>query len=199
MSKNLLLIFTRNPELGKVKTRLAKSLGDEKALAIYKMLLEKTKSETSKLDCTKRVYYTENVQSDDIWPNDLFEKRLQEGKDLGHRMQNAFQNGFDEGFENVIVIGSDLFDISSEIIQNAFEQLQNNDVVIGPAHDGGYYLLGMKELDPAVFENKNWGTSTVFEDTMKDLGNKKVFLTQQLNDIDVIEDMQLHPSLKHFL
>ncbi len=199
MSKNLLLIFTRNPELGKVKTRLAKSLGDEKALAIYKILLEKTQSETSKLNCIKRVYYTENIQLNDIWPNEVFEKKLQLGQDLGDRMQQAFKAGFEEGFENIIVIGSDLFDISAEIIEIAFGQLQKNEVVIGPAHDGGYYLLGMKELHPAIFQNKEWGTSTVFKETMKSLENKKVFLTEQLNDIDVIEDMQLHPSLKHFL
>lgn len=199
MSKNLLLIFTRNPELGKVKTRLAKSIGQEKALAIYKVLLDKTRTETAKVKGTKRVYYTENIPMNDLWSNDVFEKKLQQGNDLGDRMHDAFRSGFEEGFENIIVIGSDLFDISSDIINTAFKELQQHDVVLGPAHDGGYYLLGMKALDSSVFRDKKWGTSSVFKETMKNLGTKKVFLTKQLNDIDVIEDLELHPSLKHFL
>ena len=199
MSKNLLLIFTRNPELGKAKTRLAKTVGDETALEIYKFLLQKTKDVSSKVNADKAVYYSVKVRENDIWDKYIFQKYQQFGKDLGIRMQNAFKNGFDADYKKVMIIGSDLYDLSSSTIDVAFHQLENNDVVIGPAEDGGYYLLGMKSLQKKVFENKNWGTETVREDTLFDLTDKKVFLLPELNDIDVFEDIEYHPAFQHFL
>ena len=199
MSKNLLLIFTRNPELGKAKTRLAKTVGDETALEIYKFLLQKTKDVSSKVNADKAVYYSVKVRENDIWDKYIFQKYQQFGKDLGIRMQNAFKNGFDADYKKVMIIGSDLYDLSSSTIDDAFHQLENNDVVIGPAEDGGYYLLGMKSLQKKVFENKNWGTETVREDTLFDLTDKKVFLLPELNDIDVFEDIEYHPAFQHFL
>ena len=94
MSKNLLLVFTRNPELGKVKTRLAKTIGDQKALDIYKLLLHYTKKTIQNINCDKAVYYSEAIQENDIWENSKFQKNLQNGKDLGDRMCNAFKNAF---------------------------------------------------------------------------------------------------------
>ena len=107
-SKNLLLIFTRNPELGKCKTRLAAKLGDENALKIYKFLLDHTAKLTQDVNAAKQVWYSEEIWDTDIWDNSLFDKRLQSGKDLGIRMANAFQEGFASGFERIIVIGSDM-------------------------------------------------------------------------------------------
>ena len=98
-----------------------------------------------------------------------------------------------------IIIGSDLYDLTSNIILEAFESLDSNDVVLGPAADGGYYLLGMKEAIPSIFQNKEWGTASVFSSTLKDITNKKVFLTKELNDIDVVADLENHPVLKSFL
>ena len=199
MSKNLLLIFTRNPELGKVKTRLAKTIGAEKALAIYKFLLAHTKKVTEKIACDKAVYYSVKVREDDLWNGEIYQKKQQLGKDLGIRMQNAFQDAFANGYEKVLIVGSDLIDLSEEIIEKGFLQLASNDVVIGPAEDGGYYLLGMKSVHPNVFKNKNWGTSSVREETLNDLKDKKVHLLNELNDADVLDDIKEHPAFQHFL
>ncbi len=195
MSKNLVLIFTRNPELGKVKTRLAKTIGDQKALEIYTLLLQKTKDTTQNLTCDKAVYYSVKIRENDIWNENTYQKHQQNGEDLGIRMENAFINAFNTGYEKVIIIGSDLFDLTPKHINDAFEKLNTNDVVIGPAEDGGYYLLGMKKIHPSIFKNKKWGTSTVRKDTLNDLKNNKITLLEELNDIDVYDDLKKHDSL----
>ena len=196
---NLLLIFARNAVLGKVKTRLAKSLGDETALKIYEFLLQKTHQVTQEVTCEKAVHYSEKIMVDDIWEVEDYQKHLQQGDDLGQRMHHAFKNSFESGYDKVVVIGTDLFDLTPELIEDSFLSLDSNDVVLGPAKDGGYYLLGMKAFHTPLFNNKAWGTSSVREDTLKDLTNKKVHLLKELNDIDVIEDIRHHPAFTKFL
>ena len=198
-SKNLLLIFTRNPELGKAKTRLAKTVGDEKALEIYKFLLDKTKEITSKVTSDKAVYYSVKIRENDIWDAKSYQKHQQVGEDLGIRMLNAFKHSFAAGYQKVMIIGSDLFDLTSENIENAFQQLDSNDVVLGPAEDGGYYLLGMNALQEDIFKNKDWGTASVRKDTLIDLQDKAVFLLKELNDVDVFEDIEHHSAFQQFL
>ena len=195
MHKKLLLIFTRNPELGKAKTRLAKTVGDETALEIYKFLLEKTRDISSKVSSDKAVYYSVKIRENDIWNENTFQKHQQVGEGLGFRMLNAFKDGFEAGYEKVMIIGSDLYDLTSENIETAFDELNNNDLVIGPAEDGGYYLLGMNSLHSTIFKNKNWGTETVRKDTLSDLKDKKVKLLAFKNDIDVYEDILNIPEI----
>jgi rSAM/selenodomain-associated transferase 1 len=195
MGKNLLLVFTRNPELGKVKTRLAQTVGDQTALDIYKFLLKKTREVSSEVSADKAVYYSERIRENDIWDAGIFQKHLQVGEDLGIRMLHAFKNGFDAGYEKVIIIGSDLYDLSSEDIEKAFTALATDDLVIGPAEDGGYYLLGMKSLHTTIFKNKDWSTETVRKDTLEDLKDKKVKLLEFKNDIDRYEDILAIPEI----
>ena len=114
-------------------------------------------------------------------------------------MQNAFKKSFNKGYEKVMIVGSDLYDLTPNHINEAFSKLDTNDVVMGPAEDGGYYLLGMKTLQPNIFENKEWGTSTVRKDTLKNLQEVNVHLLAELNDVDVIEDIENHPAFAHFL
>ncbi|MDF1518193.1 MAG: TIGR04282 family arsenosugar biosynthesis glycosyltransferase [Lutibacter sp.] len=190
MKTDALIIFTRNPELGKVKTRLAATIGDEKALEVYKHLLLHTKSETKLLACDKFVFYDTSIIENDIWPETIYQKKIQSGEDLGEKMYQAFELLFSLGYKNCLIVGSDLFDLKKEIIDAAFQKLQENDVVIGPAEDGGYYLLGLKKLNSALFKNKDWGTSTVLTDTLKDLNSQSVFLMETLNDIDTFEDLK---------
>ena len=199
MSKNLLLVFTRNPALGKVKTRLAKTVGDKTALEIYTFLLERTRDIAAKVSADKAVYYSVKVRENDIWDASIFQKHQQVGEDLGIRMLHAFKNGFKAGYEKVMIIGSDLYDLTAETIENAFIALENNEVVIGPAEDGGYYLLGMNSLEEKIFKNKDWGTETVRKDTLEDLKDKKVFLLGELNDVDVFEDIEHHPAFQIYL
>jgi len=198
MTKNALIIFTRNPELGKCKTRLAKTIGDKSALDIYKYLLQHTAIVAKKVEARRYVFYSEHINHNDIWNVAHFKKKLQTGHDLGERMLNAFKNLLNSGYEKVVIIGSDLLDLSEDIIDDALEKLDFNDVVIGPAKDGGYYLLGMKTLHPEVFKNKTWGTETVRQETLNDLQNSNVFLLQELNDIDTFEDMKHYNQLKPF-
>ena len=199
MPKNLLLVFTKNPELGKVKTRLAKTVGNTTALKIYIFLLERTRDIVVKVSADKAVYYSVKVRENDIWDASTFQKHQQVGEDLGIRMLHAFKNGFKAGYEKVMIIGSDLYDITAETIENAFIALENNEVVIGPAEDGGYYLLGMNSLEEKVFKNKDWGTETVRKNTLEDLKDKKVFLLGELNDVDIFEDIEHHPAFQIFL
>ena len=199
MPKNLLLVFTRNPELGKVKTRLAKTVGNATALKIYTFLLKRTRDIAIKVSADKAVYYSVKIRENDIWDASIFQKHQQVGEDLGIRMLHAFKNGFKAGYKKVIIIGSDLYDLTSETIENAIIALENNEVVIGPAEDGGYYLLGMNSLEEKIFKNKDWGTETVRKDTLEDLKDKKVFLLGELNDVDVFEDIEHHPAFQTFL
>lgn len=200
-SKNLLLIFTRNPVLGKCKTRLAVTVGEEAALEIYKFLLQHTVEITKNLKAVKRVYYSEEIWTDDIWHSGFYNKRLQEGHDLGVRMANAFQDGFASGFEKIIIIGSDMYDLTQKDIETAFSGLEENNFVIGPAQDGGYYLLGMSTFNAEVFQNKEWGTSTVLEATLNDLQAEKLIVLDERNDIDLYEDIEnnevFYPFIKH--
>lgn len=200
-SKNLLLIFTRNPELGKCKTRLAAKVGDQAALDIYKFLLGHTVSITENIAVEKQVFYSEEIWENDIWDSNRYEKKLQKGKDLGIRMANAFQEGFDSGFEKIIIIGSDMYNLSQADLEMAFDSLDRHDYAVGPAEDGGYYLLGMKSLKKALFENKDWGTDTVLPLTLQDLDAEKYALLPQRNDVDHYEDIKdieaFEPYLKH--
>jgi len=198
-SKNLLLIFTRNPVLGRCKSRLAATVGDNVALEIYKYLLNHTFEITKKLKVRKQVHYSEEIWEDDIWDSAIFDKRLQQGSDLGERMANAFRKGFDDGFENIIIIGSDVYDLNTLELEEAFTAILENDFVIGPALDGGYYLLGMKTFDDSVFKNKSWGKEMVFQSTMDDLKKKKVFLLKAKNDIDLYDDVKNIKAFQPYL
>ncbi|CAM4174396.1 TIGR04282 family arsenosugar biosynthesis glycosyltransferase [Gillisia limnaea] len=197
-TKDLLIIFTRNPELGKVKTRLAKDVGDESALEIYKFLLKHTVLITSDLDVHKEVWFSEEIGKDHLWDSSVYSKKLQKGKDLGARMQYAFEAGFDNGFRNIIIIGSDMYDLETEDLENAFRILKNKEYVIGPAADGGYYLLGMRNPEPKIFKNKQWGTSSVLRETLNDLKGKNIALTDLRNDVDLYEDIKEHEDFQKF-
>lgn len=197
-SKNLLLIFTRNPELGKVKTRLARDVGDQTALNIYKFLLDHTVAVTKNIIADKEVYYSEEIHHHDIWDPQVYTKKLQKGEDLGERMKNAFAEGFKNGYSKIAIIGSDLFDITSEEIAEAFDKLNEADFVVGPATDGGYYLIGMRCLNTSIFVDKQWGTSTVLQETLKDLSAESVSLLGEKNDVDHYSDIKDKEEFQKF-
>jgi len=191
MNKELLIIFIKNPVLGKVKTRLAATIGSEKALAVYQQLLTRTEAITKNLPCEKVVYYSDFIAEDDSWSSLVYQKQLQSGSDLGDRMFNAFKDGFAAGFNSICIIGSDCFELTSDIILRAFEKLQQNEVLIGPATDGGYYLLGLTELLPFLFQDKSWSTENVLEQTLQDIKEKglSVALLPALTDVDEEKDL----------
>ncbi|WP_395054024.1 TIGR04282 family arsenosugar biosynthesis glycosyltransferase [Flavobacterium sp.] len=188
--KNLVLIFTKNPKLGKVKTRLASTIGDENALEIYNFLIHHTQTIVKNSNATLRVLYSDEINYNDNWDASSFQKQLQFGSDLGARMKNAFADGFKDDYKKIVIIGTDLYDLEVSDIENAFSELENNEVVIGPAEDGGYYLLGLKFIPNGIFSNKNWSTETVLKDTLKNIQNIKYSLLKTKNDIDTVDDIK---------
>mgnify|MGYP000569059313 CR=1 FL=1 len=198
MNKDLLIVFVKNIKLGKVKTRLAKTIGNQEAFEIYKILVDKTEEATKHMSVDKHIYFSDEVISTK-WLNDF--KTVQKGVDLGERMKNAFNDGFDKGYENIILIGSDLPDISESILKNAFQTLKTNDTVFGPAEDGGYYLVGMKRLHTCVFDNKSWSTSNLLQETIQELKSQTISfeLLETLNDIDTFEDLKTSTIYKTYL
>jgi rSAM/selenodomain-associated transferase 1 len=189
MQKNALLIFVRNPVYGKVKTRLANTLGHRSALKIYLFLLNHTQIISQKTNAAIYVFYSDFIGENDLWNG--YTKILQEGRDLGERMQHAFWLMFEKGYENVCIIGSDCYHLNAEILQNAFEQLKDKDAVVGPATDGGYYLLGIKKLHTSLFERMAWGSQTVLSATLAKLNELGLYymLLPVLNDVDEAADV----------
>lgn len=193
MPKELLIIFVKNIKLGKVKTRLAKTVGDENAFTIYKALVKVTEDATSRLSQDIRIYFSDAIV-EEKWPNNF--KTVQKGSDLGERMSNAFQDGFNDGYEKIALIGSDLPNITKIVINDAFSELLNNEVVFGPAEDGGYYLVGLSKFHQCIFENKPWSTPDLLSLSIDELKQKKirVSLIETLNDIDTFEDLEDYPE-----
>ncbi|MDV6234769.1 TIGR04282 family arsenosugar biosynthesis glycosyltransferase [Leptospira ellisii] len=186
-----LIVFLKNPIAGKVKTRLAKTVGDRSALGIYEQLLEITKAAVRDLEIPIRLYFDEIP---DKTPNDWGKRvsvHLQTGKDLGEKMENAFSETFSEKIGCAVILGSDCPDLESKYIREAFSSLKNKDAVIGPARDGGYYLLGLKGNFPAIFSGIPWSTERVFAITLEKLqvSRKNVGVLPLLNDIDEPEDL----------
>ncbi|WP_339611083.1 TIGR04282 family arsenosugar biosynthesis glycosyltransferase [uncultured Planktosalinus sp.] len=197
-TNRLLLIFSKNPVPGRCKTRLAKTIGDVAATEIYKVLLRHTALITEPLDAIKEVHYSDFVEEDDVF-SDQFIKKVQSGSNLGEKMKNAFEKGFKQGYQHIIIIGTDLLDITTEDIYKAFNALQTYDYVLGPAEDGGYYLLGMNKLNSTLFENKDWSSNTVLQDTLIDLKTEQIALLDERNDIDTYEDLEEFKDLKDYL
>ena len=188
--KQAFIIFARNPVRGKVKTRLAATMGDDKALSIYQSLLEHTVQITQQLPYDCYVFYADGISKNDVWPDDLYLKKNQEGKDLGQRMLHAFDTLFQQGYQKIIIIGTDCFELSSFILLDAFTALDEKEVVIGPSEDGGYYLLGMRQFFPFLFEEKAWSTDSVYSSTVQQLviQNIRYEILPILNDIDTEDD-----------
>jgi len=191
VQNNLLMVFAKNPELGKVKTRLAKTVGDKKALEVYLKLLEHTYSIADKTFADKAVFYSNRIEEFDILDYYKFPKFLQKGNDLGERMDRAFGEAFAQHYQKVVIIGSDCYELNEEIIEDAFKLLNDHNVVLGPALDGGYYLLGMDRHYSHLFRDKKWSTSDVLLDTILDVKKLKLSYTllPTLSDVDEEKDL----------
>lgn len=191
MSKNLIIILTKNPELGKVKSRLAATVGKENALVIFNELIKHTVSMTQELDCDKWVFYSDYIGDNDYFENSIYSKFLQKGNDLGDRMRNAFVKATDAGYEKVMMIGSDCYQLTKSEIEKGFKILDSNDFVFGPAEDGGYYLIGTRTTFTKVFDNKTWSTATVLYEAIRDVEGADLTYGElaTLSDVDYEEDL----------
>lgn len=189
--ENAVIVFVRNPEKGKVKTRLAETMGADNALKIYQKLLQHSHDIIKDLECDKFVFYADEITKDDIWENDLFKKEVQIEGTLGDKMAAAFEKIFLKKYKSVTIIGSDCYELQAKHIENAIASLKYNDVVIGPAADGGYYLLGMNRYFDGIFDLEEWSTPHVFENTLQFCKAKylQVVILQTLSDVDEEEDV----------
>lgn len=187
-----LVVFVKNPELGKVKTRLAAQIGNEKALEIYLGLINHTHSVAVGWDAQVRVYYSDFIPEFDVWDIGFCTKHRQEGSNLGERLLNAVGETFEQDYDQVIVIGSDCPKLNVEHLKKAKEELMEVDVVMGPAKDGGYYLIGMKSLHPELFIGKSWSSPKLFDQTLDTMIAQKLswYELPILTDIDTVEDLE---------
>lgn len=185
------MIFVKNPVKGQVKTRIAKVLGEDKALEIYKSLCIHTCRITKDLPCDKAVFYSDFITKNDLWEEKIYHKYVQTGNELGGRMKSAFAQALQQ-YQKVLIIGSDNPQIQTGHLTMALKQLDQYDVVIGPATDGGYYLLGLKKLYPELFLNKKWSTNSVLKETIYDFKMLKLtfFELPELTDVDEPEDLR---------
>lgn len=184
-----LILFAKNARLGKVKSRLAATVGPQKALAIYEALLERIRQVTAPVRVTKYLYYSDEIEEKDAWDPALFLKRLQRGEDLGARMKNAIAEVLTT-HGGAILIGSDIPGITTSLLNQAFRVLKDYDLVIGSTEDGGYYLIGMRQENAALFDTMAWSTDSVFTETMRRIQNRGLtcYELPRLADIDKEED-----------
>ena len=189
---SLLVIFTKNPEQGLVKTRLASSIGDEKALEIYEKLRQHTALIAEKVAVNRTVFYSHYLPSTDIFVAENFSFQLQVGNDLGERMLHAIKSGFDKGFRRVVLIGTDCYELSAAIMDSAFAVLKHADAVVGPASDGGFYLIGLTKPIDELFLGREWSTKEVLSGTIEVLQRLALpyELLPELSDIDTFDDLK---------
>lgn len=182
-----------------MKTRLATTIGHSKAVQVYRKLLQHTFSLISEDNYDTHIYFGDEISNDIVFPNKP--KFSQHGSDLGLRMHHAFLDSFDKGYERVTIIGSDCLELDQSTIQTAFNQLKDVDLCLGPAADGGYYLIGLSKPSPELFENKPWSQPNLMEETMKTIKelNLNTHFLQQLSDIDNAEDLAKHKDYEQFL
>ena len=193
---SLVLLFVKAPIKGRVKSRLAVVVGEEAALALYRGFILDTIAAVEEVGDGLRiaVHPPDALQAVSAWLGPSYELMPQRGDDLGARMSNAFEAAFAQGCSRAILIGSDIPDLPSQMVRDSLAALESHDAVIGPAEDGGYYLIGFQRSAflPAIFRGMAWSTNTVFYDTMHKLreASLRVHVAPQWRDVDTREDLQ---------
>ncbi|AFZ12427.1 Protein of unknown function DUF2064 [Crinalium epipsammum PCC 9333] len=202
-----LIIFTRYPEPGKTKTRLIPALGAEGAANLGRKMTEHTLNQVKELQSLRliavAVYFAGgNTQLMQQWLGSDLRYQCQGEGDLGSRMALAFANAFEEGSKSVVIIGTDCPSLKPKLMEDAFKTLSQHDLVLGPAQDGGYYLIGLRRFIPELFTGINWGTSSVLQQTVtigKQLDLALAYLPT-LADVDRPEDLSvLHQTNLRYL
>jgi len=192
MSQNLLIMFIKNSIPGKVKERLVQDIGNDRALDVYISMLEHIRKVTGKLPFDKAVYYSDFIETNDIFNAEDYDKYLQSGTDQPDKLKNAFSHAFSSGYRRVVIICSDCFELTHSHVVDAFEALRDVDTVLGPSADGGLYLFGMRKFLPVVFGSEPVDPDNIFLDTL--LGWKKnnisFHLLETLSDINTYSDLR---------
>lgn len=196
MSVTAFVIFIRFPHRGKVKSRLARTLGAEKATVFYRLCVQQIVGELDRVsgEAKKCLSYSDNSDKDEIqhWIGSRFRLIPQVEGDLGQRLERSVRRLLKGSSGKAIIMASDVPDLSAEIMNNAVSALDNHDLVIGPCNDGGYYLIGMKKPHGELFEGISWSTNKVLEQTLAIAGKQglSVFSLITLRDIDTGDDLE---------
>ena len=198
LAKQHLIIFTRYPQPGKTKTRLIPALGVEGAANLQRQMTEYTLSNVKELCKSTAISFEVrfadgNLQLMQSWLGTELNYQLQGEGDLGKRMQNSFLNAFNRGAQRVVIIGIDCPGVDTEVLAEAFEKIPDCDLLLGPAVDGGYYLIGLKRVIGELFINIDWGTAKVLQQTV-DIAeqlNLSVGYLRTLADVDRPEDLPI--------
>ena len=218
MIKKRLIIFTRYPVPGKTKTRLIPALGEQGAADLHSRMAEYTLLNLLILGCDQSleigIYYSGGDRTlmqnwldpiiSSFFENDSHSRinpifyHAQIGEDLGNRMQGAFEDGFKNKIEKIIIIGTDCPDLSPHLIEETFWALNSQDVVLGPARDGGYYLIGLSQSFPMLFNDIDWGSDRVLAQTKKIIEQEQlsVYDLPVLTDVDRPDDLYIWQSKK---
>ena len=186
MGGSAVIVFAKEPVKGQVKTRLGGEIGHDTAVDVYYQLLACTDGATKPFQ--RYIFYRGNAERIPFFRGAVAWVEQSEG-DLGQRMVAAFEHLFELGSEKVVIIGSDCPLLKADIIEQAFLSLDAHDFCLGPALDGGYYLLGMKERHPELFAGIPWSTDQVARLTMEKMGEGSYFLLPELRDLDRVEDL----------
>ncbi len=201
---DILLVFIKNPIKGKVKTRLAATIGDQQALLIYQKLLMVTKMLAEESGVCNWVYYSDEIIENDIFSTgDFIKKKQLQTPDLGARMKAAFEDAFAAGAKKTVIIGSDCPELTPTYLHEMFAALDNAGMSICPTEDGGYAALGLCQVFNTLFEGIEWSTQHVFKETIHHFiqanTNLPYFCTQiSLRDIDTYEDYQYYKEKYNF-
>lgn len=200
MNRDLLIVYVKNPEEGRVKSRLIPQLGEYLATSVYSVLLKNLSNVLNILEIPVRISHDGKFPEKGLNLKVPHSRSEQSGKDLGERMYNDLFVALKEGYERVCLVGSDIPNLDGSIISKAFESLNDNDLVLGPTFDGGYYLIGIHRdthLKRKWFQGIPWSTSTVLDDTINKLSGYKINygLLPLLRDLDTPEDLEKFPDL----
>ncbi len=188
-----LIVFVRAPRIGEVKTRLAQAIGSEAALMAYRVLVAQLLKNLGSLQNVE-LRFTPDAAGAELapWLRSGWTLRPQGQGALGERLGRAFQENFARPGQRVVIIGSDCPGVSLADIESAWRSLLTNDVVLGPASDGGYWLIGLRAVQPGLFENVPWSTASVLETTLTRVRNAGLtfYCLRQLTDIDTAADWE---------
>lgn len=195
MKKKCVLVFLKSPVMGKVKTRLAKNIGDRQAVFLYKHFVADTLKMLEKGTHSIIICYYPFDEEKKIseWIGNKYKLWPQKGDDIGLKMSDAFDRAFIQGFEQVLLMGTDIPDLPGEFIEKGFNALNTNDAVIGPSTDGGYYIIGFNRNTflSQAFENIEWSTEKVFQETVNIFvkNENDLYILPEWRDIDIFEDL----------
>lgn len=194
--KRCMILFVKLPEPGKVKSRLAKDMDRVLVLHLYECMVLDTIDMLKQAGALFHICFDPPDAGEQVrqWLGRTYSYMPQTGEDLGERMEQAFIRVFSEGVDEALLIGSDIPSLTASMMADAFRSLADSDAVIGPAKDGGYYLIGFKKSTflPGVFRSMTWSTKTVFHETLVRLQKASLSVHQlpKLTDIDTREDLE---------